>query len=79
MSFIDKEAIEVLEAGISVYVSKGKYEYEVSPSDNWIGGEGSDGYISEALGNVVYSDAEGVLEETVRFLEKDGAGVKIRF
>lgn len=74
-----KEAIELLEAGCEVVLKSNGYSYEVSPSDNWIGGEEMGGFISQVLGNIVYDDAEHVLKESIDFLAEDGKEVKITF
>lgn len=74
-----KEAVEMLEEGIGVKLIWRGYEYEVSPADNWVGGDGMDGYISQVLGNVVYDSAEHVLRNSIEFLEEDGEKVEIKF
>lgn len=72
-----KEAVEHLEDGIEVTLENGNYEYSIAPADEFLGGEGMDGYISEVLGNVAYDDAEDILNESIKYLVKDGSEVKI--
>lgn len=74
-----EEAIELLEAGIEVTLECDGYEYEVGPSENFVGGEGMEGYISVVLGNVVYGDAKDILEKSIDFLSKGNKKVTINF
>ena len=67
------EAIEGLEVGmcITIVCSDG-YTYDVQEAHNYLGAGEEDGYISEALGNVVYYSAESVLKETEKYFTKQG-------
>ena len=67
-----KEAIEWLEDGLEVSLHCEGYEYEVSGAENWLGGEGLEGFISQAIGNTLYSSAEKVLRESVKHLSDNG-------
>lgn len=71
-----KDAVEMLEDGISVTVKAGGYDYEVGPAEDFLGG--GEGYISVALGNVLYDSAEDVLRETIKYLEGEGEKVRIQ-
>lgn len=71
------EAVELLEAGMEVILECGGYDYEISPADDWVGGDGMEGYISLALGNVVYDSAKIILEESIKHLESTGSPVGI--
>jgi hypothetical protein len=53
------------------------YDYEVSSAEGWVSGDEMEGYISLALGNMVYEDAEGVLQSPIDFLGKEGDKVTI--
>lgn len=77
MSLKFKEAVEYLKEGCEVTLECEGYSYEISPSDDWLGGEGMEGYISLVLGNVVYDNAERVLRESINFLSKDNKEVVI--
>lgn len=72
-----EEAVELLKDGGEVTLECGQYEYEISPSENWIGGDVGDGYISQVLGNVIYSSAKTVLKESIKCLSEGGKEVKI--
>ena len=63
-----KEAVEWLEDGLEVNLHCGGYEYEVSGAENWLGGEDAEGFISEAIGNTLYSSAERALRESIKHL-----------
>ena len=71
------EAVEMLEDGIPIILECNGYDYEVSPADDWVGGDGIEGYISLVLGNVVYSSAEDVLRQSIDFLKRKGNEVLI--
>jgi hypothetical protein len=71
------EAVEELEEGCGISLECDGYSYDISPADDWVGGEGMEGYISLVLGNVVYSSAESVLRESINHLSEDGKEVVI--
>lgn len=73
------EAVECLESGGSITLECDGYEYGISAADDFVGAEDTEGFISEVLGNVVYSEAEVVLRRSVEHLEKDGSSVTIHF
>lgn len=77
MNITVEEAIEYLEDGLEINLECEGYNYEVSQSDNWIGGDVAEGFISVVLGNVVYDSAERVLNESIKFLSRDGKEVLI--
>ncbi|AZU98989.1 hypothetical protein pW2_165 [Bacillus phage pW2] len=72
-----EEAVILLEADMEVTLECDGYDYEIAPADGFVGGDGMEGWISVALGNVVYDDAERVLKESIKFLSEDGAEVGI--
>uniref|UniRef100_A0AB39C7U7 Uncharacterized protein n=1 Tax=Bacillus phage KoopaTroopa TaxID=3234046 RepID=A0AB39C7U7_9CAUD len=72
------EAVVLLEAGMEVTLECDGHDYEISPADEWVGGEGQEGYISLVMGNVVYDSAERILRESIKHLESDGKEVGIR-
>lgn len=72
-----EEAIVLLEAGMEVTLECNGYDYEVAPADEWVGGDGMEGYISLVLGNVVYDSARIILEKSIKHLESDGSKVGI--
>lgn len=78
MEYSFNEAVEWLEDGGEVILECDGYDYEISRADDWIGGDGMDGYISLVLGNVVYESAESILRQSINFLEADGQKVQIR-
>lgn len=67
-----EEAVEWLEDGLEVNLHCEGYEYEVSGADNWLGGEGMEGFISQVMGNTLYSSAERVLRESINHLSDNG-------
>lgn len=73
-----EEAVILLEADMEVTLECDGYDYEISPADEWIGGDGMEGYISMVLGNVVYDSARIILEKSIKHLESDGKMVGIR-
>ena len=77
MNITIEEAIEYLEDGLEINLECGGHNYEVSQSDNWIGGDVAEGFISVVLGNVVYDSAEHILNESIKFLSRDGKEVLI--
>lgn len=67
MEINKKEAIEYLEEGIDILVVAGDSEFVIGDMHNYVGApEDEVGYISEYLGNVWYSSAERVIDETIR-------------
>lgn len=74
-----EEAVEMLKEGMEVTLVCKGYDYDIAPADGWVGGDGMDGYISLVLGNRVYDDAEHILRESIDFLSRDGAEVRIEF
>lgn len=73
-----EEAVSCLESGLEVTLECGGHDYEISQADDWIGGEGQEGYISLVMGNVVYDSAERILKESIKHLESNGEEVGIR-
>ncbi|PEV64218.1 hypothetical protein [Bacillus thuringiensis] len=73
-----KEAVEMLEDGMEVVLECDGHDYEISDSENWLGGDAHEGYISLVLGNMVYESAETALRESIDFLEKSGKSVTIK-
>ncbi|WP_168898296.1 hypothetical protein [Bacillus sp. ISTL8] len=73
-----EEAVELLEDGMEVTLECGGYDYEIAPADNFVGGDGMEGFISMVLGNVVYDGAEHVLNKSIDFLKESGKEVTIR-
>lgn len=73
---IKDEIVEYLMDGGTVNLEIGEYSYEISPAENWVGGDGMEGFISEVLGNVVYDNARYVLVKTIEFLEKNVGNVE---
>lgn len=73
-----EEAVEMLEEGLEVVLECGGYDYEISSSENWLGGDAHEGYISLVLGSVVYESAETALRESINFLEKSEKSVTIK-
>lgn len=71
------EAVELLEAGLEVTLECGGHDYDIAPADGFLGGDGQEGWISMALGNVVYDDAKHVLTESIKHLESTGSPVGI--
>ena len=71
------EAVEYLNEGCEIILRCNGYDYEVSQSENWVGGDISEGYVSLVLGNVIYSDPKVVLQESIHFLSEDGDNVAI--
>lgn len=69
-----EEAVEYLEDGMEIKLECNGYTYEISASDNWIGGDVEDGYISSVLGNCIYGDAEYIIGESIRSLIKNSNG-----
>ncbi|AOZ62526.1 hypothetical protein SBP8a_276 [Bacillus phage SBP8a] len=63
-----KDAVEVLGEEIAVTVEVNGYSYDIDLAENYLGGEGMEGFISEVMGNMVYDSAEGVILKTVDFL-----------
>jgi len=74
-----EEAVNFLEEGNEVTLECDGAWYEISETGNWIGGDVEEGYISEVLGNVIYSSAEIVLKKSIEYLSKDGKEVEIIF
>lgn len=72
-----EEAVGYLEEGGEITLECNDYSYEISPSDNWIGGDVDDGYISLVLGNVIYNDAENIIRKSIDHLSSGGKEVKI--
>ena len=71
------EAIQLLSEGEELTLECDGYIYNVGPSENYLGGE-EGGYISDALGNIVYDDPEVIIKETIKFLSGSyGKQVKI--
>lgn len=67
MEINKKEAIEYLEEGIDILVVVGDSKFVIGDMHNYVGApEDEVGYISEYLGNVWYSSAERVIDETIR-------------
>jgi hypothetical protein len=77
MEITFEEAVELLKDGCGVSLECEGYYYEISPADDWIGGDGMEGYISSVLGNVVYDSVKIVLRESINFLSEDGNKVVI--
>lgn len=77
MSVTFEEAAKYLKDGVEVNLECDGCSYNIAPSEDWIGGEGQEGYISLALGNVIYYDAENILKKTIDFLQEDGHKVII--
>lgn len=73
-----EEAIELLEDGMEVTLECDGYDYEIAPADGFIGGDGMEGFISVALGNIVHDEAEHVLNKSIKFLKESGKEVTIR-
>ena len=71
------EAIEYLKDGEEVTLVCEGYSYEISPSEEWVGGDGEEGFISLVLGNVIYMDPAHVLQKSINYLSKEGAEVTI--
>lgn len=71
------EATEYLKGGEEVNLNCEGYSYEISPAENWVGGDGFEGYISLVLGNVTYDNAEYILKKSISFLSRDGNKVTI--
>lgn len=72
-----EEAVTLLEDGMEITLECKGHDYEIAPADGFLGGDGQEGWISMALGNVVYEDAERVLRESIKFLSADGDEVQI--
>lgn len=79
MNLTFEEAVEMLRDGGLITLECDGYDYEISPADDWVGGDGMEGYISLVLGNVVYESAEGILKQSIDYLKKDGKEVIINF
>lgn len=66
MEITKEEAIENLEDGMEIKVSVGGSTFTIGDMHGYVGSpENKEGFISEYLGNVWYSDAEGIIDETV--------------
>jgi hypothetical protein len=72
-----EEAVKHLEEGGEVTLECDGYDYEISPAEDWVGGDGMEGYISLVMGNVVYNDAEIILEQSIKHLKSTGKDVEI--
>lgn len=70
------EAAQYIKDGGVIEITCGKYTYEVSSAENWVG-DGYDGYISQALGNMVYNSQTEVIEKTIEYLTIGGEEVLI--
>lgn len=77
MNITFEEAVDYLQEGEEITLECNGYSYEISPSENWVGGDVAEGYISLVLGNVVYQSAEGVLKLSIDHLASDGKHVEI--
>lgn len=77
MNITLEEAVDYLKDGIAITLHCGKYSYEISESDEWVGGDVEEGYISLVLGNVIYSDAKQVITKSIASLSENGAEVTI--
>lgn len=77
MNITLEEAIEYLEDGEEITLKCDGYFYEISQSDNWVGGDVANGYISLVLGNVIYQSAENVIRKSIEHLSEDGKEVLI--
>ncbi|MDO6628662.1 hypothetical protein [Bacillus thuringiensis] len=72
-----EEAVELLEEGLEITLECDGYSYDIAPSEDWVGGDGQEGYISLVLGNVVYDSAEYILKKSIDFLKENGKTVVI--
>lgn len=72
-----EEAVFYLEDGVEIVLECNGYSYEIGASENWAGGDVEEGYISLALGNVVYQDAKSVIQKSINHLSEDGHEVTI--
>jgi hypothetical protein len=65
------EAIDFLEEGyeeIHLETKKGE-RFCIATSGSYLGGEGSDTWISEVLGNIAYNSIERVVVDTFDYIE----------
>ncbi|MEH6848054.1 MULTISPECIES: hypothetical protein [Bacillus cereus group] len=72
-----EEAVQLLEEGLEITLECDGYSYDIAPSEDWVGGDGQEGYISLVLGNVVYDSAEYILRKSIDFLKENGKTVVI--
>ncbi|MGH0950696.1 hypothetical protein [Bacillus mycoides] len=72
-----EEAVELLEEGLEITLKCDGYDYDIAPSEDWVGGDGQEGYISLVLGNVVYDSAEYILKKSIDFLKENEKTVVI--
>lgn len=77
MELTFNEAVEMLEDGTAITLESDGGSYDIDLAHNFIGRESMDGYISEVLGNIVYSSAKAVLKESIDHLESCGETVNI--
>lgn len=71
------EAVEYLTEGEEITLNCEGYSYEISPSENWVGGDVGEGFISVVLGNSIYSNAEMILKQSIKYLSEEGKEVTI--
>ncbi len=72
-----KKLLSFLEEGLEITLECDGYSYDIAPSEDWVGGDGQEGYISLVLGNVVYDSAEYILRKSIDSLEENGKTVVI--
>lgn len=66
MEINKSEAIEYLTEGMDIKVVVNDCEFVVGDMHNYIGSPDNEvGYISEYLGNIWYSDAEAIINDTL--------------
>ncbi len=70
MNEIIETIIEENENDVSIF-TKNDDQYQIAPADCFLGGEGMDGYICDALGNVVYSSMKSVLLALEKFVKSN--------
>lgn len=77
MALTVNEAVEELENGCEVTLETDDNYYTIGPVEDFIGGDGQEGYISEVLGNTIYDNAEYIITKSIQYLEGQGETVTI--
>jgi hypothetical protein len=64
---------EILNLGCEdVYlITENDERWSIAPADQYVGGEGIEGFISDLLGNVAYSSFENCLNAMIEYIESN--------
>lgn len=67
MKITKEEAVDILADGMDIFVTVGDDTFKIADMHNYIGApDGEQGYISEYLGNVWYSNELEVINDTIK-------------